>query len=50
MTRLCLYAAAIAALVVGGGFVGEAEDTRVLAFEDTVAFRLLLPAMSDDPA
>jgi DNA-binding PucR family transcriptional regulator len=30
--------------------VGEAEGTRVLAFEDTGAYRLLLPAMSDDPA
>jgi len=30
--------------------VGEAEGTRILAFEDTGAYRLLLPAMSDDPA
>jgi sugar diacid utilization regulator len=30
--------------------VGEAEGTRVLAFEDTGAYRLLLPAMSEDPA
>jgi PucR family transcriptional regulator, purine catabolism regulatory protein len=29
--------------------VGEAEGTRILAFEDTGAYRLLLPAMSDDP-
>ncbi len=30
--------------------VGEAEGHRVLAFEDTGAYRLLLPAMSEDPA
>ena len=30
--------------------VGEAEGTRLLAFEDTGAYRLLLPAMSEDPA
>jgi sugar diacid utilization regulator len=30
--------------------VGEAEGTRVLAFDDTGAYRLLLPAMSEDPA
>jgi sugar diacid utilization regulator len=30
--------------------VGEAEGSRVLAFEDTGAYRLLLPAMSEDPA
>ncbi|MGH2955971.1 MAG: PucR family transcriptional regulator, partial [Solirubrobacterales bacterium] len=30
--------------------VGEAEGTRMLAFEDTGAYRLLLPAMSEDPA
>ena len=30
--------------------VGEAEGDRVLAFEDTGAYRLLLPAMSEDPA
>ena len=30
--------------------VGEAEHTRLLAFEDTGAYRLLLPAMSEDPA
>ncbi|HET8592425.1 MAG TPA: helix-turn-helix domain-containing protein [Solirubrobacterales bacterium] len=30
--------------------VGEAEGARVLAFEDTGAYRLLLPAMSEDPA
>ncbi len=29
--------------------VGEAEDRPLLAFEDTGAYRLLLPAMSDDP-
>jgi DNA-binding PucR family transcriptional regulator len=30
--------------------VGEAEGERLLAFEDTGAYRLLLPAMSEDPA
>ena len=30
--------------------VGEAEGARLLAFEDTGAYRLLLPAMSEDPA
>lgn len=30
--------------------VGEAEGHPILAFEDTGAYRLLLPAMSDDPA
>jgi sugar diacid utilization regulator len=30
--------------------VGEAEGQSVLAFEDTGAYRLLLPAMSEDPA
>jgi sugar diacid utilization regulator len=30
--------------------VGEAECRPLLAFEDTGAYRLLLPAMSDDPA
>jgi sugar diacid utilization regulator len=30
--------------------VGEAEGRSVLAFEDTGAYRLLLPAMSEDPA
>jgi PucR family transcriptional regulator, purine catabolism regulatory protein len=30
--------------------VGEAERTPLLAFEDTGAYRLLLPAMSEDPA
>ncbi|HEX8753373.1 MAG TPA: helix-turn-helix domain-containing protein [Solirubrobacterales bacterium] len=29
--------------------VGEAEGRSVLAFEDTGAYRLLLPAMSEDP-
>ncbi|MBS1678349.1 MAG: helix-turn-helix domain-containing protein [Actinobacteria bacterium] len=29
--------------------VGEAEGRPLLAFEDTGAYRLLLPAMSDDP-
>jgi len=30
--------------------VGAAEGARLLAFEDTGAYRLLLPAMSEDPA
>jgi sugar diacid utilization regulator len=30
--------------------VGEAEGDALLAFEDTGAYRLLLPAMSEDPA
>jgi DNA-binding PucR family transcriptional regulator len=30
--------------------VGEAEGSALLAFEDTGAYRLLLPAMSEDPA
>ena len=30
--------------------VGEAEGRTLLAFEDTGAYRLLLPAMSEDPA
>ena len=30
--------------------VGEAEGHSLLAFEDTGAYRLLLPAMSEDPA
>jgi sugar diacid utilization regulator len=30
--------------------VGEAEGRPMLAFEDTGAYRLLLPAMSEDPA
>jgi PucR family transcriptional regulator, purine catabolism regulatory protein len=30
--------------------VGEAEGARLLAFENTGAYRLLLPAMSEDPA
>ncbi len=29
--------------------VGEAEGLRLLAFEDTGSYRLLLPAMSEDP-
>jgi PucR family transcriptional regulator, purine catabolism regulatory protein len=43
-----LYRAAQEALLAAN--VGEAEGTRVLAFEDTGAYRLLLPAMSEDPA
>jgi sugar diacid utilization regulator len=43
-----LYRAGQEALLAAN--VGEAEGSRVLAFEDTGAYRLLLPAMSDDPA
>ena len=43
-----LYRAGQEALLAAN--VGEAEETRVLAFEDTGAYRLLLPAMSEDPA
>src|SRR5205823_13734849 len=43
-----VYRAAQEALLAAN--VGEAEGTRVLAFEDTGAYRLLLPAMSEDPA
>jgi len=43
-----LYRAGQEALLAAN--VGEAESTRVLAFEDTGAYRLLLPAMSEDPA
>jgi sugar diacid utilization regulator len=43
-----LYRAGQEALLAAN--VGEAEGERVLAFEDTGAYRLLLPAMSEDPA
>jgi DNA-binding PucR family transcriptional regulator len=43
-----LYRAGQEALLAAN--VGEAEGARVLAFEDTGAYRLLLPAMSEDPA
>ncbi len=43
-----LYRAGQEALLAAN--VGEAERARVLAFEDTGAYRLLLPAMSEDPA
>jgi DNA-binding PucR family transcriptional regulator len=43
-----LYRAGQEALLAAN--VGEAEGDRVLAFEDTGAYRLLLPAMSEDPA
>ena len=43
-----LYRAGQEALLAAN--VGEAESARVLAFEDTGAYRLLLPAMSEDPA
>jgi sugar diacid utilization regulator len=42
-----LYRAGQEALLAAN--VGEAEGTRVLAFEQTGAYRLLLPAMSEDP-
>ena len=43
-----LYRAGQEALLAAN--VGVAEGARVLAFEDTGAYRLLLPAMSEDPA
>jgi sugar diacid utilization regulator len=43
-----LYRAGQEALLAAN--VGEAEGERVLAFENTGAYRLLLPAMSEDPA
>jgi sugar diacid utilization regulator len=43
-----LYRAGQEALLAAN--VGEAEGARVLAFEHTGAYRLLLPAMSEDPA
>ena len=43
-----LYRAANEALLAVN--VAEAEGTRELAFEDTGSYRLLLPAMSEDPA
>jgi sugar diacid utilization regulator len=43
-----LYRAGQEALLAAN--VGEAEGARVLAFENTGAYRLLLPAMSEDPA
>ena len=43
-----LYRAGQEALLAAN--VGEAEGSRVLAFEHTGAYRLLLPAMSEDPA
>jgi DNA-binding PucR family transcriptional regulator len=43
-----LYRAGQEALLAAN--VGVAEGARLLAFEDTGAYRLLLPAMSEDPA
>jgi sugar diacid utilization regulator len=48
MDPVDLYRAGQEALLAAN--VGEAEGTRVLAFERTGAYRLLLPAMSEDPA
>jgi PucR family transcriptional regulator, purine catabolism regulatory protein len=42
-----LYRAGQEALLAAN--VGEAEGAELLAFEDTGAYRLLLPAMSEDP-
>ena len=42
-----LYRAGREALLAAN--VGEAEGRHVLAFEETGAYRLLLPAMSEDP-
>ena len=41
--------ALLAANVAEAGPAGELEPPAVLAFEDTGAYRLLLPAMSEDP-
>jgi DNA-binding PucR family transcriptional regulator len=46
--RSALHRAGQEALLAAN--VGEAEGARVLAFDDTGAYRLLLPAMSEDPA
>src|SRR5688500_18730036 len=43
-------AAAEALLAANVAAPGEDPDSRLLSFEDTGAYRLLLPAMSDDPA
>jgi len=43
-----LYRAGKEALLAAN--VGEAEGSPLLAFEETGAYRLLLPAMSEDPA
>jgi sugar diacid utilization regulator len=48
MDPVDLYRAGQEALLAAN--VGEAEGSRVLAFENTGAYRLLLPAMSEDPA
>ena len=43
-----LYRAGKEALLAAN--VAEAEETELLAFEDTGSYRLLLPAMSEDPS
>jgi sugar diacid utilization regulator len=45
-----LYRAGNEALLAANVAVAGAEDEAVLAFEETGAYRLLLPAMSEDPA
>jgi len=49
---LDLHRAATEALLAANVAVPDAQDpdSRLLSFEDTGAYRLLLPAMSDDPA
>jgi sugar diacid utilization regulator len=45
-----LYRAGNEALLAANVATASAEDVAMLAFEDTGAYRLLLPAMSEDPA
>lgn len=45
-----LYRAGNEALLAANVATASSEDVATLAFEDTGAYRLLLPAMSEDPA
>ena len=45
-----LYRAGNEALLAANVATASADDVAMLAFEDTGAYRLLLPAMSEDPA
>src|SRR4051812_42618018 len=45
-----LYRAGNEALLAANVATASAEEAAMLAFEDTGAYRLLLPAMSEDPA
>jgi sugar diacid utilization regulator len=45
-----LYRAGNEALLAANVATASSEDVAMLAFEDTGAYRLLLPAMSEDPA